>query len=60
MLETFGRSGVPLYLLYSPGKGPSGGAPAVLPQVLSEQIVLEALGAGGQAGAPSGPTRKET
>ncbi len=59
MLESFGRSGVPLYLLYAPEQGRSR-APTVLPQVLSESIVLEALGAIRQAGSPTGPTRKET
>ena len=40
VLGSFGRNGVPLYLLY-----PSGGAarePAVLPQILSERILIEA------------------
>lgn len=37
-LEAQGRSGVPLYLVY--GKAPQ---PAVLPQLLSEGIVVEAL-----------------
>jgi len=39
MLTTFGRSGVPLYLLY-PGDG---GAPQVLPQILTESRVVEAI-----------------
>ena len=39
VLGAFGRSGVPLYLLY-----PAGGAgePTVLPQILSEGVVVEA------------------
>jgi len=40
VLGTFGRSGVPLYLLYPPA---AAGAPTVLPQILSESAVLEAL-----------------
>ncbi|MCB4822422.1 protein-disulfide reductase DsbD family protein [Roseicella aerolata] len=39
LLREHGREGVPLYLLYPAG----GGAPAVLPQVLTEGIVLRAL-----------------
>ena len=42
LLREHGREGVPLYLLYPPG----GGAPQVLPQILTEGIVLRALGAG--------------
>jgi len=38
-LQRHGRSGVPLYLLYSPGRA----APRVLPQLLSEGAVVEAL-----------------
>ena len=37
-LAEFGRNGVPLYLVY-----PKGGEPRVLPQVLTPQIVLDAL-----------------
>jgi thiol:disulfide interchange protein len=40
VLGTFGRNGVPLYLLY-----PAGGTtrePAVLPQILSERILIDA------------------
>ncbi len=40
VLESHGRSGVPLYLLYPRGEA---GAPAVLPQILSEGAVLDAL-----------------
>jgi thiol:disulfide interchange protein len=45
MLGTFGRSGVPLYLLY-PARAPAASAadaPIVLPQILSEGIVLDAI-----------------
>lgn len=38
-LEEYGRSGVPLYLLYKPGEGRA----EVLPQVLTESTVLRAL-----------------
>ncbi len=38
-LEAYGRSGVPLYLLYSPGESRA----EVLPQVLTESIVLQAI-----------------
>ena len=48
LLRAHGREGVPLYLLYPAG----GGAPAVLPEVLTEGIVLRALGIPGRrAGA---------
>ena len=40
VLGAFGRSGVPLYLLY-PARG--AGEPAVLPQILSEGAVVDAL-----------------
>ena len=40
LLEKHGRSGVPLYLLYS-----GTGAPQVLPQILTEGTVLAALDA---------------
>jgi len=40
VLGAFGRNGVPLYLVYPAG---SGGRPAVLPQILSESIVLRAI-----------------
>jgi thiol:disulfide interchange protein len=39
-LARFGRSGVPLYLVYR-----DGGEPRVLPQILTQQIVIEALDA---------------
>jgi thiol:disulfide interchange protein len=38
-LERFGRSGVPLYLVYAPGKD----APEILPQLLTPGIVADAL-----------------
>jgi len=38
-LERHGRSGVPLYLVYRPGKA----EPEVLPQLLTEGVVVEAL-----------------
>jgi thiol:disulfide interchange protein/DsbC/DsbD-like thiol-disulfide interchange protein len=37
-LAALGRSGVPVYVLYRPGKGP-----ILLPEVLQQQTVLEAL-----------------
>ncbi len=37
-LAAFGRSGVPVYALYAPGK-----APVLLPEILSERIVLDAF-----------------
>jgi thiol:disulfide interchange protein/DsbC/DsbD-like thiol-disulfide interchange protein len=39
LLESFGRSGVPLYALYGPGNA----KPVLLPQLLTETIVLDAL-----------------
>ncbi|MBW3549315.1 MAG: thioredoxin family protein [Proteobacteria bacterium] len=38
-LQRYGRSGVPLYLLYPPG----GGAPRVLPQLLTADGVVDAI-----------------
>lgn len=38
-LQRYGRSGVPLYLLYPAGRG----EPEVLPQLLTEGLVLQAL-----------------
>jgi thiol:disulfide interchange protein DsbD len=40
VLGQFGRNGVPLYLLYPPR---AAGEPAVLPQILSESAVIDAL-----------------
>jgi len=39
LLRSLGREGVPLYLVYPAG----GGAPAVLPQILSESVLRAAL-----------------
>ena len=39
LLESFGRSGVPLYVLYGPGNA----KPILLPQLLTETLVLDAL-----------------
>jgi len=39
LLNSFQRSGVPLYLVYPRGSGPA----QILPQILSESMVLEAL-----------------
>lgn len=41
VLERFGRSGVPLYLMFV-----NGGEPRVLPQILTPQILLDALNNG--------------
>ncbi len=38
-LDSLGRSGVPVYALYPPGNG----APILLPELLTEKIVLEAI-----------------
>jgi len=38
-LQRHGRSGVPLYLLYAPGEA----EPRILPQLLTEGVVIEAL-----------------
>jgi len=45
LLRSLGREGVPLYLVYPAG----GGAPAVLPQVLSETVLRAALAAAAPA-----------
>jgi len=39
LLNSFQRSGVPLYLVYPRGSGPA----QILPQILSESMVIEAL-----------------
>jgi thiol:disulfide interchange protein DsbD len=39
-LEALGRSGVPVYVLY---EGTPGTSPTILPAILTEQIVLDAL-----------------
>ena len=41
MLRAHGRAGVPLYLLYRPGED---GKPQILPELLTESLVLKALG----------------
>ena len=41
LLKEHGREGVPLYLYFAPG----GGAPKILPQILTETLILETLGA---------------
>ncbi len=54
LLRAHGREGVPLYLLYPAG----GGAPQLLPQILTESIVLRALEAPAStasSGAPQPP-----
>ena len=38
-LQAHGRSGVPLYLLYRPGRA----EPEILPQLLTEGVVVDAL-----------------
>ena len=40
-LERHGRSGVPLYLLYTPGQA----EPRILPQLLTEGVIIDALDA---------------
>jgi len=40
LLKQHGREGVPLYLYYPPG----GGKPKILPQILTEALMLETLG----------------
>ncbi|WP_144186884.1 protein-disulfide reductase DsbD family protein [Elioraea rosea] len=54
LLRQHQRDGVPLYLYYPAG----GGAPAILPQILTEGIVLDAIGAakGPLVGAARGST----
>lgn len=46
-LERFGRSGVPLYLVYSPDKA----APEILPQLLTPGIVADAVRRAGAKGS---------
>ena len=40
LLKQFGRAGVPLYVLYPAGKPE---APVVMPELLTQQIVLDAF-----------------
>ena len=42
VLGSLGRSGVPLYVLYPPGSG-AGAPPTLLPQILTEGAVIDAL-----------------
>jgi thiol:disulfide interchange protein/DsbC/DsbD-like thiol-disulfide interchange protein len=46
VLGSFGRSGVPLYVLYPPlrGKGAADAEPMVLPALLTEGVILDAVG----------------
>ncbi|NBZ95834.1 MAG: hypothetical protein EBR40_05315, partial [Proteobacteria bacterium] len=41
VLKSFGRVGVPLAVYYPPGKGSE---PVILPELLTEKIVLDAIG----------------
>jgi thiol:disulfide interchange protein DsbD len=45
VLDSFGRSGVPLYLFYPPARPGQRGRsePSVLPQILSEGMIIEAV-----------------
>jgi thiol:disulfide interchange protein DsbD len=44
VLESFGRSGVPLYVVYPARKGQAPPAePRVLPQILSEATIIDAI-----------------
>jgi thiol:disulfide interchange protein DsbD len=52
-LESFGRAGVPLYVLYPAG----GGEPRLLPQLLTETAVLEEIRS---AGRPDGKSSDKT
>ncbi|SHI53353.1 thiol:disulfide interchange protein DsbD [Roseomonas rosea] len=49
LLRAQGREGVPLYLFYPAG----GGAPVVLPQILTERMVIEAITAGREGSRPA-------
>lgn len=46
LLAKFGRSGVPLYVIFPAGKGD---VPIVLPELINERIVLEALDRAGSS-----------
>jgi len=50
-LEQYGRSGVPVYVLYHPGSD----KPVLLPEVLTKSIVLDAL-----ANLPAAPVAKRS
>jgi thiol:disulfide interchange protein len=43
MLGRFGRSGVPLYLFYPPGATAASDEAIVLPQILSDGIIIDAI-----------------
>jgi thiol:disulfide interchange protein/DsbC/DsbD-like thiol-disulfide interchange protein len=43
VLGSFGRSGVPLYLLYPAARPGQAGGPVVLPQILSENVLIDAI-----------------
>jgi thiol:disulfide interchange protein DsbD len=45
VLGSFGRSGVPLYVVYPPARPgePGGGEPSILPQILSEGTIIDAI-----------------
>jgi thiol:disulfide interchange protein DsbD len=45
VLASFGRNGVPLYVFYPPASagGAAAGEPTVLPQILSEGTIIEAV-----------------
>jgi thiol:disulfide interchange protein DsbD len=43
MLGQFGRNGVPLYVFYPPGATTASGDAIVLPQILSEGIIIETI-----------------
>ncbi|MFC0385738.1 protein-disulfide reductase DsbD family protein [Muricoccus vinaceus] len=49
LLRERGHEGVPLYLFYPAG----GGAPVVLPQILTERMVIEAVSAGREGARPA-------
>jgi len=49
-LARHGRSGVPLYLVYAPGEA----RPRILPQLLTEGVVIEALEAASSSARPTG------
>jgi thiol:disulfide interchange protein DsbD len=53
LLREHGRDGVPLYLLYPAG----GGAPLILPQILTEGMLREAISQGAARGAAQGTGR---
>jgi len=54
-LRRLGRSGVPVYALYSPGDAP----PRLLPEILTRDIVLRALDAAGPVAALNLRNRQE-